>query len=143
MRAGHKNHKEFLFLIIFNVFYFFQCFSLFSLIFCFCLFVFVCFHSFSSLFFLSFSSLFFLFSSLFSSLFSFLSFLLFSSLGFNEFNGCRQKGSIAGNWTRGANVRGLHVTNYTTMDYINIIMMEKSIKKHYGIVLGNFKIISK
>ena len=27
------------------------------------------------------------------------------------------KNSIAGNRTRGANVRGLHVTNYTTMDY--------------------------
>ena len=30
------------------------------------------------------------------------------------------KNSIAGNRTRGANVRGLHVTNYTTMDYITI-----------------------
>ena len=34
------------------------------------------------------------------------------------------KNSIAGNRTRGANVRGLHVTNYTTMDsYIYYILL--------------------
>ena len=31
------------------------------------------------------------------------------------------KNSIAGNRTRGANVKGLNVTNYTTMDYITIL----------------------
>ena len=44
--------------------------------------------------------------------------LLFSfSLPFPSYYKKRQKNSIAGNRTRGANVRGLHVTNYTTMDY--------------------------
>ena len=45
--------------------------------------------------------------------------LYFSSLSISPLT--KQKNSIAGNRTRGANVRGLHVTNYTTMDCYTII----------------------